>query len=146
MRTSARTLLSALWGTLIVVSIVSAGCDGVTVVFGGGQPYGGYYEDFYYDYGPYSYYDGYWYYDDYQYAYDDYFFVDYVDGWYYDGYYDCYYCKSQDDVDMTALKKPASWDARLGPWERFVRARVEFHLAERAHQDASDPNVSPSGG
>ncbi len=128
MRTRARTLRSALWAPLIIVAVVSTGCRGVTVLLGGGQPYDGYYhDDFYYDYGDYSYYDSYWYYYDYSYDYDDYYFVDYIDGWY-DG---CYDCKSG-DVDTTSPEEPANWDVERGPWERFVRARVDFLQATGA--------------
>jgi hypothetical protein len=124
---------SALRAALLIGAVVSTGCGGFTVLLGGGRPHGGYYyDDFYYDYGGYSYYDSYWYYDDYWYDSDDYYFVDYVDGWYYDSYGGCYYCKSSDDLDTTSLAEPASWDAEWGPWERFVRARVDFLIAERA--------------
>ena len=143
MRIRARTSRSALWATLSLVAVANAGCGGVTVLLGGGQPYGSYYyDDFYYDYDPYSYHDGYWY-DDYGYDYDDdYYFVDYIDGWYYDSYYGCYYCRAIDGLDTESLEKPVGWDDRWGPWEGFVRARVDFLLAERA-QVSSEPQVRP---
>ncbi len=143
MKTCTRTSRASLCVVLSAVIFVSTGCAGVTVLLGGGQPYGGYYhDDFYYDYGGYSYYDSYWYYDDYWYDYDDYYLVDYIDGWYYDWYDGCYYCKSSDDLNPPSLEEPAQWDAEWGPWERFVRARVDFLLAKRA-QGSSEPQILP---
>ena len=137
MRIRARTSRSALWAALINLAVVGAGCGGVTVLLGGGQPYGGYYyDDFYYYHDPYSYYDGSWYYDDYWYGFDDYYVVDYIDDWY-DG---CYYCKPSDDLDISSLEEPAQWDAEWGPWEGFVRARVDFLRAKGA-RGTSGPQV-----
>ncbi|MFQ5589617.1 MAG: hypothetical protein ACE5HE_00510 [Phycisphaerae bacterium] len=143
MHSCARTSRGALWAVLIVAPVVSAGCGGVTVLLGGGRPYDAYYyDDFYYYNDPYSYYDGYWYYDDYWYEYDDYFFVDYIDGWYYDSYYGCYYCKTIDDLGTGVLEEPVGWDVRWGPWEEFVRARVDFLGAKEA-QGTSNLQVLP---
>ena len=142
MKIRAWTFQFALSVALIAVAGVGTGCGRITVLLGGGQPYGGYYyDDFYYDYGGYSYYDSYWYYDDYWYDYDDYYFVDYIDGWYYDWYDGCYYCKSG-DVDITSMEEPASWDPRWGPWEKFVEARIDFLRADGA-RDTSHPKILP---
>ncbi|MFQ5493752.1 MAG: hypothetical protein ACE5EX_00060 [Phycisphaerae bacterium] len=134
MRTRTRTSRSARWTALLIAAVGSAGCGGVPVFLSAGSPYDGgyYYDDFFYIHDPYTYYDGSWHYDDYWYNDSGYAFVDYIDGWYYDGYYDCYYCKTIDDVDSQSLEEPAAWDGRWGPWTEFVRARVEFLLTKRA--------------
>ena len=121
------------------------GCGGFSVSFGGGSPYGGYYyDDFRYSHDPYSYHDGYWCYDDYSYGYDDFYFVDYIDGWYYDGYSGCYYCKPiPARRDPGWLEEPAGWDPNWGAWETFVQARVDF-LRVQDLQEASRPQVLTS--
>jgi hypothetical protein len=124
-----KTLWNCLVVSLIVLAVGNMGCGGFTLQLGGG---GSYHDDgFYYDHGGYSYYDSYWYYDDYWYDSDDYYFVDYVDGWYYDWYDGCYYCKAS-DLDTTSLEEPVSWKIEWGSWERFVKARLGFLQVNRS--------------